>query len=67
MQACDECVVIASLKKILDDEKILQKHQKVLTIFFIYAYTSIIIITKMTKKSKDEFVLVTHGHKVQTG
>lgn len=67
MQACDECVVIASLKKILDDEKILQKHQKVLTIFFIYVYTLIIIITKMTKKSKDEFVLVTHGHKVQTG
>ena len=67
MQACDECVVIAPLKKILDDEKILQKHQKVLTNFFIYVYTLIIIITKMTKKSKDEFVLVTHGHKVQTG
>ena len=50
MQACDECVVIASLKKILDDEKILQKHQKVLTNFFIYVYTLIIIITKMTKK-----------------
>ena len=50
MQACDECVVIASLKKILDDEKILQKHQKVLTNFFIYVYTLIIIITKTTKK-----------------
>ena len=50
MQACDECVVIAPLKKILDDEKILQKHQKVLTNFFIYVYTLIIIITKMTKK-----------------
>ena len=50
MQACDECVVIASLNKILDDEKILQKHQKVLTNFFIYVYTLIIIITKTTKK-----------------
>ena len=50
MQACDECVVIAPLKKILDDEKILQKHQKVLTNFFIYVYTLIIIITKTTKK-----------------
>ena len=43
-------VVQASYKNLLDDDKILQKHQKVLTNFFIYVYTSIIIITKTTKK-----------------